>query len=149
MQKDLKEMTPVDINLYKTANLPEKVTEYGTEVVYTKEQREDSRKPISETLINNGYDMNNLKDVVEIELYGTKEWKIKDSLGTYYETAKSQFPFLMYDATEPIVKVSDYNKIAKLYGTEEYSLNDDEYMVLCDFEQMNIIQNIMNVKVDL
>ena len=141
MQKDLKEMTPVDINLYKTANLPEKVTEYGTEVVYTKEQKEDSRKPISETLINNGYDMNNLKDIVEIELYGTKEWKIKDSLGTYYETAKSQFPFLMYDATEPIVKVSDYNKIAKLYGNEEYSLNDDEYIVLCDFDNMKDLRN--------
>ena len=141
MQKDLKEMTPVDINLYKTANLPEKITEYGTEEVFTKEQREDSRKPISETLINNGYDMNNLKDVVEIELYGTKEWKIKDSLGTYYETAKSQFPFLMYDATEPIIKVSDYNKIAKLYGTEEYSLNEDEYIVLCDFDNMKDLRN--------
>ena len=141
MQKDLQEMTPVDINIYKTANLPEKISEYGTEVVFTKEQREDSRKPISQTLINNGYDMNNLKDVVEIELYTTKEWTIKDSLGEYYETAKEQFPFLTYDATEPIVKVSDYNKIAKLYGTEEYSLNDDEYIVLCDFDNMKDLRN--------
>ena len=141
MQKDLKEMTPVDINLYKTANLPEKITEYGTEVVYTKGQREDSRQPISETLINYGYDMNNLKDVVEIELYATKEWTIKDSLGAYYETAKEQLPFVTYDATEPIVKVSDYNKIAKLYGTEEYSLNDDEYIVLCDFDNMKDLRN--------
>lgn len=31
MQQDLKEMTPVDINLYKTANLPEKATIYGIE----------------------------------------------------------------------------------------------------------------------
>ena len=141
MQKDLKEMTPVDINLYKTANLPEKVTEYGTEAVFTKEQRKDSRKPISETLVNNGYDINNLKDVVEIELYATKEWTIKDSLGAYYETAKEQFPFVTYYATEPIVKVSDYNKIAKLYGTEEYSLNDDEYIVLCDFDNMKDLRN--------
>ncbi len=141
MQKDLKEMTPVDINLYKTANLPEKITEYGTEEVFTKEQREDSRKPISETLINNGYNMNNLKDVVEIELYATKEWTIKDSLGAYYETAKEQLPFVTYDATEPIVKISDYNKIAKLYGTEEYSLNDDEYIVLCDFDNMKDLRN--------
>ena len=141
MQKDLKEMTPVDINLYKTANLPEKVSSNEKEIVYTKEQREDSRKPISETLINNGYDMNNLKDVVEIEMYATKEWTIKDSLGEYYETAKAQFPFVTYYATEPIVKVSDYNKIAKLYGTEEYSLNDDEYIVLCDFDNMKDLRN--------
>ena len=141
MQKDLKEMTPVDINLYKTANLPEKISSDEKEIVYTKEQREDSRKPISETLINNGYDMNNLKDVVEIEMYATKEWTIKDSLGEYYETAKAQFPFVTYYATEPIVKVSDYNKIAKLYGTEEYSLNDDEYIVLCDFDNMKDLRN--------
>ena len=37
MQKDLKEMTPVDINLYKTANLPEQsVDRYGKENIYTK-----------------------------------------------------------------------------------------------------------------
>ena len=141
MQKDLKEMTPVDINLYKTANLPEKISSDEKEIVYTKEQREDSRKPISETLINNGYDMNNLKDVVEIEMYATKEWTIKDSLGEYYETAKEQLPFVTYDATEPIVKISDYNKIAKLYGTEEYSLNDDEYIILCDFDNMKDLRN--------
>ena len=34
MQQDLKEMTPVDINLYKTANLPEKATIYGIEKIY-------------------------------------------------------------------------------------------------------------------
>ena len=141
MQKDLKEMTPVDINLYKTANLPEKISSNEKEIVYTKEQREDSKKSIGETLINNGYDMNNLKDVVEIEMYATKEWTIKDSLGEYYETAKAQFPFVTYYATEPIVKVSDYNKIAKLYGTEEYSLNDDEYIVLCDFDNMKDLRN--------
>ena len=44
MQQDLKEMTPVDINLYKTANLPEKATIYGIEKIYTKEEREDSKQ---------------------------------------------------------------------------------------------------------
>ena len=30
---------------------------------------------------------------------------------------------------------------AKLYGTEEYSLNDDEYIVLCDFDNMKDLRN--------
>lgn len=43
-QKDLKEMTPVDINLYKTANLPEKTVNInGKEITHTKLQREDSK----------------------------------------------------------------------------------------------------------
>ena len=40
-----------------------------------------------------------------------------------------------------IVLISDYNKIAALYGNEQYNLNDDEYMVLCDFDQMINIRN--------
>ena len=141
MQRDLVEMTPVDINLFKTANLPEKQKVYGVIEKYTDEQRKDSRTPVSTTLINNGYDMNNLKDVVEIPIYATNEWTWKVSLGSYYETSKIRFPMLRYDTAEFLIKVSDYNKIAKLYGTEKYSLDDDEFVVLCDYDNMIDIRN--------
>ena len=142
MQEDLKEMTPVDINLYKTANLPEKTTNrYGKEIVYTEEQRKDSRELISTTLIQNGYDINNLKDIVEIPTYTLNEWDLKASLGKYYEKAEVQFPMLAYTVPETIVKLSDYNKIARLYGLEEYKLQDDEYIIICDFDNMESIRN--------
>ncbi len=66
---------------------------------------------------------------------------MKTSLGDYSETAMKQFSMLAYDTPETVIKISDYNKIASLYGNEQYSLNDDEYMVLCDFEQMMNIRN--------
>ena len=142
MQEDLKEMTPVDINLYKTANLPEKSTNrYGKETIYTEEQREDSRTPVSTTLVNNGYDMSLLKDVVEIATYATDEWVLEDSLGNYLEEAKRQFSMLTYDVPETLVKLSDYNKIAALYGLEQYTLNDDEFIVICDFDSMKQIRD--------
>lgn len=142
MQEDLKEMTPVDINLYKTANLPEKTTNrYGKEIVYTEEQRKDSRELISTTLIQNGYDINNLKDIVEIPIYTLNEWDLKASLGKYYEKAEVQFPMLAYTVPETIVKLSDYNKIARLYGLEEYQLQDDEYIIICNFDNMESIRN--------
>ena len=142
MQEDLKEMTPVDINLYKTANLPEKSTNrYGKETIYTEEQREDSRTPVSTTLVNNGYDMSLLKDVVEIATYATDEWVLEDSLGNYLEEAKRQFSMLTYDVPETLVKLSDYNKIATLYGLEQYTLNDDEFIVICDFDSMKQIRD--------
>ena len=56
---------------------------------------------------------------------------------------KVKYPMLSYDMPEPIVKISDYNKIAELYGEEQYSLNDDEYIVLCNYEQMTNIRNQM------
>ena len=142
MQEDLKEMTPVDINLYKTANLPEKTTNrYGKEIVYTEEQRKDSRELISTTLIQNGYDINNLKDIVEIPTYTLNEWDLKASLGKYYEKAEVQFPMLAYTVPETIVKLSDYNKIARLYGLEEYQLQDEEYIIICNFDNMESIRN--------
>lgn len=49
---------------------------------------------------------------------------------------------LRYETAEQFVKVTDYNKIARLYGQEEYELKDNEYIVLCDFDSMKNIRNI-------
>ena len=143
LDSQLEKFTPVDVNLYKTAYLPESyVSSYSGKTIYnTEEQIEDSRHPVSYTLETNGYDMNNLKDIVEIPIYAIPEWTLKYSLGNYYEKAKSQFSMLTYDTPETVIKISDYNKVAALYGNEQYSLNDDEYMVLCDFEQMIDLRN--------
>lgn len=134
MQADLKEMTPVDLNLYKTAYLPDDGK--NTDVAI-----EDSKEPVSYTLTNNGFDMNNLKDVVEIPIYATNELTWKESLGNTFEEAQQNFPMLMYDTAEALMKVSDYNKIAKLYGQQEYTLNDNEYIILCDFDNMTVLRN--------
>lgn len=138
LDSQLEKFTPVDVNLYKTAYLPESyVSSYSGKTIYNTEiQIEDSRHPVSYTLETNGYDMNNLKDIVEIPIYAIPEWTMKTSLGDYSEKAMQQFSMLAYDTPETVIKISDYNKVAALYGNEQYSLNDDEYMVLCDFEQM-------------
>ena len=48
---------------------------------------------------------------------------------------------LTYDVPETLVKLSDYNKIAALYGLEQYTLNDDEFLVICDFDSMKQIRD--------
>ena len=141
MQKDLLDMTPVDLNLYKTANLPEEYERYGKTYRATKEAIEDSRLTIVETLENNDFDISKLKDIVEIPIYATNDLTWGDFIGDKYEEVKAQFPMLKYDTAETIVKVSDYNKLAKLYGNEQYSLNDDEYILLCEFDNMLSIRN--------
>lgn len=144
MQKDLKEMTPVDVNLYKTANLPESYLKYGTygsEITPTQEAREDSKYPVSYTLKNAGYDMNKLKDIVEMPIYATNEWTWKDSLGNQFENVKAQYSMLQYDTPETLIKVSDYNKFARMYGLEEHSLNEDEFIVLADYDNMIQVRN--------
>ena len=143
LDSELEEMTPVDVNLFKTANLPESyVNSYtGKTMYYSAEQREDSTKSVTYTLETNGYDMNNLKDIIEIPIYAIPEWTLQYSLGDYYEKAKEQFSMLSYNMPEEVIKISDYNKIAKLYGINQYDLDDDEYIVLCDFDNMTKIRN--------
>lgn len=141
MQKDLIDMTPVDVNLYKTANLPESYKKYGVEVKTTKEQREDSRITIQETLENNGFDMNNLKDVVEIPIYTSNGLTWGKFFEDKIDEVKQSFPNLQYNTAEMIVKISDYNKIASVYGIKEYTLSDDEYIMLCDFKSMEELRN--------
>ena len=143
LDSQLDRFTPVDVTLYKPAYLPESyVSSYSGKTIYnSEEQIEDSRHPVSYTLETNGYDMNYLKDIVEIPIYALPEWTLADSLGDYYEATKSQYSMLAYEMSEAIIKVSDYNKIAELYGEKQYNLNDDEYMVLCNYEQMIDIRN--------
>lgn len=134
MRKDLEDTTPVDLNLYKTANLPENEK-------MSKAQIEDSRKTMIQTLEDNGFDMTKLKDVVEIPIYATNELTWRDTLSPVYDEVKQQFPNLLYETAEEIVKVSDYNKIARLYGNIEYQLKDNEYIILCDFDNMKNLRN--------
>ena len=141
MGRELVEMTPVDLNLYKTANLPETYKKYGREIKTTDIQREDSKLPIEQTLKNNGLDMNVLKDMVEIPIYASNDLTWSNFLENKLEQIKAKFPMLAYDTAEQIVKISDYNKIAKLYGIDEYELNDNEYIMLCDFTSMEEVRN--------
>ena len=143
MRRDMQEMTPVDINLYKTANLPESYQNpyTGKTEYYTEEQIEDSKVSMEQTLIENGFDMNNFKDTVEIPIYASSELTMGDLLKGIEEMVKMQFPQLRYDAPEEIIKVSDYNKIARLYGNQEYSLEDNQFIVLCDFDSMKTLRD--------
>ncbi len=135
LTEDLKEMTPVDINLFKTANLPDNGE-------YSDVQIMNSRQKISDTLEENGLHTDQiLKDVEEMEVYAADDWTWADSLGNVFEEVKKENPTLAYDTAEKLVRVSDYNRIARLYGITEYELEDDEYIVLCDFSSMEDIRN--------
>lgn len=141
MQRELVEMTPVDLNLYKTVNLPESYMKYGKEVKTTEAQRADSRITIQETLKNNGLDMTLLKDVIEIPIYATNDLTMGDFLKNKLQSIKLEFPILAFETAEEIVKISDYNKIASLYGIEQYELKENEYIVLCDFDGIGTIRD--------
>jgi putative ABC transport system permease protein len=135
LRNEIKEMTPVDISLYKTANLIQ--NEYTTKV-----QAEDSKQTICDTLKENGMDMSLLKDVVEVRTYYDDEWCLKDSMGNVLSEYRKVYSNGSEYASEEFVKVSDYNRMARDYGIQEYDLAEDEFIVLCNFDNMKKYRNL-------
>ncbi len=139
MQSDIDKMTPVDLNLYKTANL---TLDNDQETTYSEDLKEDLKHNISYTLINNDFNMDKLKDVIEFPIYMVDEITWEKTLGDSAKKVKKQFPSMKLDTVEQIIKISDYNKIAKLYGNEQYSLNDDEYIIINNYNSISDIRNL-------
>lgn len=143
MQNQMLELTPVDVNLEKTANLPDSYTDKNGEVIpYTEDQIADSKISIQETLQENGFDTALLKEVVEIPVYASNDLNWETFFGDKIREVKEIYPMLEYSTAETIIKISDYNQIADLYGLEQYELAEDEYIVLCDFEGIASVRNM-------
>lgn len=124
---------PIDITFQKRINLTEE--EASSSWRYHVDMVEDSNLSLEETLKNLSFDVTtNLKDTVMFTTYQNSALTVKDTLGTYYEEAKEKYPFLRYDMEEEIIKLSDYNQAAKLLGTKEYILDEDEYVIVADYD---------------
>ncbi len=135
MTSNLEQMAPVDIQLNKKMDLP--VNSGYSEAVI-----EDSKISVSETLDRLGFDTDKyFKDVLEFDIYASNDILVRDTLGGYYAEVSKQFPYLAYDAAESFIKVSDYNKVAKLYGLDQIHLDSNEYVIIADFDSWIDIRN--------
>ena len=76
-----------------------------------------------------------IKEHLEINVYADYTLTFKQALQAEYLTGLvGEF---MSKTAVPILRVSDYNKIAKLYHREEISLGDNQYQILADYKPMS------------
>lgn len=139
LSKDLDSMCPVDVQLAKYSY--DAMSEaYATSQDMNEKDREmleDSKLSIIETLNNSGFDAQKyFKDVVEYNIYNTG-LKVKDTLGDVYT---DDYHFIA-EAIMPVMTISDYNSVARLYGNSTHELNDDEYIIVADYKNMVMIRN--------
>ena len=139
MTANLKELAPADIELMKKRNIPKELQEeYG----YTDGQIESSYKTISETLKELNIDeAKYLKDQTTLHLYTDESITYATTFGTKLESIKKKYPYLDYTSPEIIVKLSEYNKIAKMFGNDTFTLKDNQYMIIGDYESMIKLRN--------
>lgn len=122
---NLKELTPVDVNFYHYNG--------GADIKFD---------GITDIFEKTGIDTSVFKDAIEVQTYASEDLVLKTTLGEYYQEVKGQFgDGLENDLWEEVIRVSDYNKVAKVYDLPKYELKDDEYVVSCDFDSMKNIRD--------
>ena len=142
MNANIRELAPADFEFTINMNMDkyyDSFRNYG----YNDNQIKNSHYTALEMFDVFNYDITkDIKEYIEINTYATPDLTMNQTLGSKLVEVRTSFPFLQYDTKEPIMKISDYNKVAKFYGNEEYSLKDDEYMIVADFKSMVEIRNI-------
>ena len=139
MTANLTSLAQIDNELSKTRNISKEKQE---EFSYSLEMVAESYNTIAESLEKVGFDPQKyFKDMVNVNIYATDELTVEDTLGNKLEETKELYPYLTYHVAETIMKLSDYNKVAMLYGNETYELEDNEYLIVADFEQWINLRN--------
>lgn len=142
MNANIKELAPVDYEFTVTMNMDKYYDKYRSSG-YNDEQIKNSNLKVLDIFKRFNFDTSKyFEEYIEINTYATPDLTMNDTLGTKLDTIRTSFPFLKYDTMEPIMKISDYNKVAKLYGNEEYSLEKDEYIIVADFKSMVNVRNM-------
>ena len=133
---NLKDLAPVDIQFSKLQQLSDEEEES-----FSKDIIEDYNTTVKDTLQRLDV-YKYLKDVVDINIYRLEEITLKDSFGDQIEQIGKDYPTLAYNVREDLVKLSDYNRLAKLYSKKELTLKDNEYVIISNYKMMAGIRNI-------
>lgn len=132
LRDNLTEVTPADISITKSMDLNEG----------TKKDIENSKVSIEDDLKKFSLDFNeSFSNFCEITEYQNPNITLRTTLGETVKETLSQFPSLSIYESEGIVKISDYNKFAKILKEKELTLKNNEYIVLCDYDNMKILRD--------
>lgn len=139
MTANLTTLAPADIEINKTLDMPlEDAANYG----YTPAQAEDSKLTVLETLEKLDFDVEKyFTDILTFNVYATDDITVEDTLGDAYAKVKEGYSNLVYHSAESFIKLSDYNKLAKIYHLEPISLKEDQYVLVADFDSWINIRN--------
>ena len=80
----------------------------------------EQMRGMDELLQDAGVDTRMFKDTAEVTVYLAPEWEDENEINVFANIGE-------------IVGISDYNKLAKVYGMEKQSLADDEYFVVANY----------------
>lgn len=127
LKKSLSECAPVDMQV---------------RLKYSDEADASDADMICRLLTDNGFDTDTyLTDITAYNMYRTG-LTAADTLGEYADILISTNPLVDLSGQELFMKLSDYNRVAGLYGLQQHSLDEDEYIVIANYKYMVDIRNV-------
>lgn len=144
MTANLTTMVPADIQIVKTVDLERKNTITGTpyDSFLSEAERIDTRLSILESLERADPNiLSDLTDIHEFYTYETKEVTLETTLGSAIGKAKRDYPYMQFNTLEEIIRISDYNRLAEFYHIPTYELNENEYILLADFDGIKTLRD--------
>lgn len=135
MTKNLKELVPMDIEFTKPVNI-EEVNGFSEIEV------NDSKISIEKTLENlNLNPEEEFKDTLSFNIYEDESIILKSLLINSLDEIYKEYPFLLYNQTIDLMKLSDYNALAEKFNLEKYNPKENEYIVIVNYDYMASIIN--------
>lgn len=131
LTKNLAELTPADVQV---------LTFYS----YDKTDFDD--ESYKNLTVQERYDKNKfeyadyLSDYTSVNMYNDENFSFSNFAGDMYDYLVKKYGYNQ-DSLEIVMSLSDYNKIAKLYKRNELRLDEDEYIIVSNFEAMTYIRN--------
>lgn len=99
---------------------------------------------IQDEFKQNNIDMEKyFKEIHSLDIYITNQVTQKDVLGETIPEVLEENPSmkLALDGEEQLIKISEYNEIAKLLGKETFKLEDNQYIIISDQEYISRIRS--------
>ena len=135
MTKNLKELVPMDIEFTKPVNREE-----GNG--FSEIEANDSKISIEKTLENlNLNPEEEFKDTLSFNIYEDESIILKSLLINSLDEIYKEYPFLLYNQTIDLMKLSDYNALAEKFNLEKYNLKENEYIIIVNYDYMASIIN--------
>lgn len=131
LTKNLAELTPADVQV---------LTFYS----YDKTDFDD--ESYKNLTVQERYDKNKfeyadyLSDYTSVNMYNDENFSFSNFAGEMYNYLVKKYGYNQ-DSLEIVMSLSDYNKIAKLYKRNELRIDEDEYIIVSNFEAMTYIRN--------
>lgn len=126
---NIKNLLKTDLYLYKGVDVSTEAIEEG------------AKSEILANLAENGFGKENFSDIVDYYVYGEDELNEKSYCGDYLEDLKKNYLFIRDENLLMLIKESDYNKIARLFGQKEIDLEGNEYAIVGNFEPALEVRN--------